>query len=95
MVRLGDYDEWDSYELNRREFYPLSIEKIVLESEKALLICLKASDSVGECQIWFPKSVIEWGELIHVESKDAVIYVKGWFLRKLLKEEYEYEAGEW
>ena len=95
MVRLGDYDEWDSYELNRREFYPLPIEKIVLESEKALLICLKTSDSNAQREVWFPKSVIELGEMIHVESQDAVIYVKGWFLRKLLKDEYEYDEGEW
>jgi hypothetical protein len=95
MIRLGDYDEWDAYELNRSEFYPLPIENIILESEKALLIGLRSSSREGEHTAWFPKSVIELGEIIHVESRDTVIYVKGWFLRKLLRGEDENDDAQW
>jgi hypothetical protein len=42
-------------------------------------------------KIWFPRSAIERGEDLHVHSRISEIYVKGWFLIKLLSGHYEYE----
>jgi hypothetical protein len=75
--------------------YPLFIEHIVDEKSEALLICVEkvtyGSFIKKEIKIGFPKSGIGGGGDIHSDSKISEIHVKGCFLKKLVKGEYEYE----
>ena len=86
---------WDDEDIDLGKFYPLHIEQMVQEEEKSLLICVEkvtlGSIIKKEIKIWFPRSAIEGGEELHINSKVSEINVKGRFLIKLLKGEYEYD----
>lgn len=86
---------WGHEKIQSDRVYPLFIYYIVNEKSEALLICVEkmtyGSFIKKEIKIWFPKSGIEGGEDIHTYSKISEIRVKGFFLKKLLKGQYDYE----
>ena len=86
---------WDYERIQRDRVYPLFIDYIVDEKSEALLICVEkmtyGSFIKKEIKIWFPKSGIEGGEGIHTYSEISEIRLKGCFLKKLLKGQYDYE----
>jgi hypothetical protein len=85
---------WDHKRIHRHGLYPLFIKHIADEKSEELLICVEevtyGSFIKKEIKIWFPKSGIEGGEDIHTYNKISEIRVKGCFLKKLIKGEYEY-----
>jgi hypothetical protein len=76
--------------------FSLFIDHIIRETDEALLICVEkmtyGSFIKKEINIWFPKAAIKDGADLHINNRTSVIYVKGWFLIKLIKGQYEYEA---
>jgi hypothetical protein len=86
---------WDEEDIDKDKVFPLSIEHIIREKDEALLICVEkvtyGSFIEKEINIWFPKSAIDGGEDLHRHSRISEIYVKGWFLVKLISGQYEYE----
>ena len=89
---IATFDEED---IDWDKTFSLFIEHIIREKDEALLICVEkvtyGSFIKKEINIWFPKSAIEGGKDLHINSRISEIYVKGWFLIKLAKGQYEYE----
>jgi len=89
---MATFDEED---IASNKAFPLFIEHIIREKDEALLICVEkvtyGSFIKKEINIWFPKSAIEGGKDLHINSRISQICVKGWFLIKLVKGQYEYE----
>ena len=89
---IASFDEVD---IDWDKAFSLFIEHIIREKDEALLICVEkvtyGSFIKKEINIWLPKSGIEGGEDLHINSRISEIYVKGWFLIKLVKGQYEYE----
>ena len=86
---------WGDENIDCNETYPLFIEHVVREKGKELLICVEkityGSFINREIKIWFPKSAFEGIEDIHTNSNISEIHVKGWFLIRLVRGQYEYE----
>ena len=86
---------WNEEDIDWDKVFPLLIEHIISENDETLLICVEkmtyGSFIKKKINIWFPRSAIEGGQDLHVHSRISEIYVKGWFLIKLLKGHYEYE----
>jgi hypothetical protein len=90
---IATFNEED---IDSDKVFPLFINHIIRETDEALLICVEkvtyGSFIKKEINIWFPKSAIEDGADLHINNRTSVIYVKGWFLIKLIKGQYKYEA---
>jgi hypothetical protein len=90
---IATFNEED---IDSDKVFSLFIDHIIRETDEALLICVEkvtyGSFIKREINIWFPKSAIEDGADLHINNGTSVIYVKGWFLIKLIKGQYEYEA---
>ena len=89
---IASFDEED---IDSDKVFPLFIENIIREKDEAFLICVEkmtyGSFIKKEINIWFPKSAIEEGGDLHINSRISEIYIKGWFLIRLVKGQYEYE----
>jgi hypothetical protein len=83
-------------DIDADKVFSLSIDHIIRETDEALLICVErvtyGSFIKKEINIWFPKSAIADGVDLHINNRTSVIYVKGWFLIKLIEGQYKYEA---